>query len=784
MNISTKILLYTLTTAFFTFLIGIGIIGFDAKEQGIKDAKELIDSYVRENANLTSIEIHKDIMVTRALTSSLSAIKEYPYHKLIETQNKIFREMLKNNPTIISTWVSWELGFIQTGYTKNYGRKRFIFSRNADKINFTEEDLDLDGDNIRGLYYRAKLNKNEDVTNPYAYSYNKLDSILEVSIWNPLLYNNQFVGLAGIDVSLERYESILSKIQPYENSKAILFANNGSVIAGGRSQYVSLRIEDIFPDIDKTFDIQEKIRKGDFFSIEGVEKENEYYIAFAPIWVGKSDKPWALAIVVPTKSLSEQANQRLFFAFFIGVIGLAILALVITFIATYISRPLKEMSRKLHNLEKGVFHVEDKLTVSSSDEIGEVARSVNKLIDTLNNTAQFANDIGQGKLDTSYELLSTEDTLGKALLEMRSNLLHARLDEEQRKQQEYQQNWIQKGIADSGIILRQGVDNLEEFGHNIISFLVKFVEANQGGFFVLDDFNPEDKHLQLVAAYAFDKRRIRNKRVEMSEGLISRAVHEQEMIYLTNIPENYFKITSGFGEKLPTSLIIMPLVFENLVYGVIEIASFEEMPPFQVQFLEQVSERIGAFLANLKKSIRTNILLEDSQRQAEELINNEKKFREQFEKLQKEHIELFDQFGNIEKIFSTIDSSVGIAYFSPNGIFEDVNEKYLDMYFTNRTNIIGAQHLKISLVAQEDSVKNEYFWSNLKKGIAQKRTERIVHDENTFYIEEIYIPIFNTNNSFERIISLGWEITEHVSKENKLRDIARKLKQKVEQQKG
>lgn len=775
MNISTKILFYTLTTAFFTFLLGIGIIGYDAKQQSMQDAQRLIDARVREHASQASEAIHQEIAIVRTLSIAIDALKNYPFSQLIDAQNRIFRDALEMNPNIVSTWISWEMSFVDKRYSRNYGRKRFVYSRKDDEIDIDEEDLDMGGDNIKGLYYRAKLNKAEDVTDPYPYSFNKIDSILVTSAWKPVLENKQFVGLAGVDVSLERYENIVSKIRPYEGSFAILFGNDCSVIAGGQNHYVSRSIEDNFPEIDETFDVQERIRKGERFDITGTERGVEYYISFSPITVGNSERSWSLAIAVPVDEVYKEANNRLIFAIVVGVIGLSILAIVITFIATYISRPLKDMASKLRNLEKGIFHIEDKLIVKSEDEIGEVARSVNKLIDTLNETARFANDIGRGKLNTNYELLSSDDTLGKALLEMRSNLLHARLDEEQRKNQEAQQNWIQKGIADSGIILRQGVENMEEFGQNITSFLVKFVEANQGGFFIIDDFEPSDIHIKLVAAYAFDKRRIREKRIEMNEGLISMAVKEREIIYLTNIPKGYFMITSGFGAKLPTSLVLMPLIFEDIVYGVIEIASFEEIAPYQMQFLEQVSERIGAFLANLKKSLRTNILLEASQRQAEKLINSEKEFKSQFNNLHKEHFELHERLLKIEDLYDITYSTFGIAEFTKDGYFERVNEKYNELYFVENSPI-GERHISVSPTAVDDPIKHDVFWNNLLNGVAQKRIERIERKEGVFYIEEFFTPAFFDNNDFTKIICISWDITEYVTREKNLQQQISQLK--------
>lgn len=779
MKISTKILFYILSSAFVTFLLAFGVVGYENKQQALDEAKRLVETYAREYANLAADEIHRDVATTFALTAAIDALKDLPADQLQDTQNYILEEVLRSNPTLFSTWVNWELSHIKAGHNKNYGRRRFVFSREGSKINRTIEELDLEGDDNTSQYYRIKLSQESGATNPYAYSYNKLDSILEISIWKPLLVGERFLGVVGVDVSLERYEGILAKLTPYDQSYVMLIANNGSVIASGRGKQVGENIENIFPATDLLHNLQGKVRNGQPFSAMTKEKGPDQFLALAPVPLIEDRNPWSLAVVVPSEVLVARSNQQITFTVLSALVGLVVLGLVVLLLASSISKPLNEMADKLNSLERGV-QLEERLNIRTRDEIGEVARSVNRLIDTLNNTAKFAYEIGQGKLDTEFELQSADDTLGKALLEMRENLLMARVEEEQRQNQERQQVWIQKGIADSGIILRQGIDRIDEFGYNIVSFLVKFIEANQGGFFVYNDFDPADHHIELVAAYAFDRRRIRTKRIELTEGLVSRAFYEKEPIYLTNIPESYFKITSGFGEKLPTSLIILPQMFEDQVYGVIEIASFDQIEPYKQQFLIQVSERIGAFLANLKKSIRTNVLLENSQKQAEELIRSQAQYQQQIQALE-QRVAASEAVLDTKSLFvETTNSLVAYAMFSPEGFYQEVNDEYLELYGADRSVLLSSKHDNVSIVAIEDPLRNHNFWLSFASGIKQRRIEKVIKEELVFYIEEYYSPMLRPDGSFDRVLCIAHDITEYHAREQQYRERAQVLRAELD----
>ena len=320
---------------------------------------------------------------------------------------------------------------------------------------------------------------------------------------------------------------------------------------------------------------------------------------------------------------------------FIIILGIA-LTLISSIIALILTRttvqPIKRVQSILSSMCQGILPKQKLKT--RNDEIGDMSAALNDLVDSFRKFTGFAKEIGQGNYDAPFEPLSEQDDLGNALLEMRDNLKKAAQEEEKRKQEDQQRNWASQGIAKFSELLRENNDSLENLSYEIIQNMVKYTEANQGGLFLINDEEENHQTIDLKAAYAYNRRKYLDKSIEPGVGLIGRAVREGEIIYMTEIPDNYINITSGLGDANPRSLLIVPLKTNEEIHGVIEMASFQEFEQYQIDFVERVAENIASTLSTVKINIRTNELLEKSQQQAEEMQAQEEEMRQNMEELQ------------------------------------------------------------------------------------------------------------------------------------------------------
>ena len=133
--------------------------------------------------------------------------------------------------------------------------------------------------------------------------------------------------------------------------------------------------------------------------------------------------------------------------------------------------------------------------------------------------------------------------------------------------------------------------------------------------------------------YAYDKRKFKERHIEIGEGLVGQCYIEADTIYMTDIPNEYAEITSGVGDANPTSLLIVPIKSNDLVVGVIEIASFYPFEQYQIEFLEKIGESIASVLASLRTNENTKKLLDTTRQQAENMQMQEEEMRQNLEEM-------------------------------------------------------------------------------------------------------------------------------------------------------
>jgi HAMP domain-containing protein/signal transduction histidine kinase/CheY-like chemotaxis protein len=186
-----------------------------------------------------------------------------------------------------------------------------------------------------------------------------------------------------------------------------------------------------------------------------------------------------------------------------------------------------------------------------------------------------------------------------------------------------EQDWLKSNLAKFTQML-QGQKNLSTVTRQILSELAQVVNAQQGMFYILEQKEGKNKTLNLFSAYAYNNVMEAQKSIKLGEGLVGQCAVEKQRIWLRSVPKDYFKITSGLGSATPVNVIVLPVLFEDQVKAVIELASFDEFNETHLDFLEQLTESIGIVLNTIEANTRTEKLLEQSQSLAEELrITNE-----------------------------------------------------------------------------------------------------------------------------------------------------------------
>ncbi|MDX1904945.1 MAG: GAF domain-containing protein [Thermonemataceae bacterium] len=393
-----------------------------------------------------------------------------------------------------------------------------------------------------------------------------------------------------------------------------------------------------------------------------------------------------LGLIQSFQSLENQIYGLILLVVVLGVI----IAITLT---NNIVKPITYINKVISKLAKGELP-EDKKTRFRKDEIGEIAASVDNLIRGLRSTSEFAENIGRGRYNAEFRPLSENDVLGNALVGMRNNLMEV-------EQKDYISNWITGGLAEFADLLRKNNDDIQLLADVILSSLINKLGANQGGFFVVTrDDEQSEPYLKLEAAYAWNSKKYLEQKVFLGDGLTGQAWQERREIYLTEIPDNYITITSGLGKANPTSILIVPLQVNEEVFGVVEIASLQDIEDYKQDFMKKVAESIAATIASARNAEQTNKLLEESRLLTEQMKAQEEEMMQNMEELQSTQEEM-------ER--SQIISMEKDALLNANNLIFYLNRKLS----INTVNELAAQYLNYAPNELEGLNIGDLFYSSV-----------------------------------------------------------------------
>jgi hypothetical protein len=264
--------------------------------------------------------------------------------------------------------------------------------------------------------------------------------------------------------------------------------------------------------------------------------------------------------------------------------------------------------------------------------MGQMIAAREKTIDVqlLNQKQQFGVlehfivDLEHERYDVSVSADFENTELRDQLIQFRDKLKKSKAEDEKRL-------WENQGLAVFSDILRKSSE-LGALSNEVIRFLVNYLKCNQGSVFIQRE--DDQDALELVACYAFDRRKFVSKTVDIGEGLIGQCFQEKSSNVLYDVPDDYIKITSGLGTANPNCILIVPLLYNDVVTGVVEVASFRKLGNFEISFMEKCATAFGSVIQSIRINQNIKKLLSDSQQQTQQLRAQEEEMRQNLEELE------------------------------------------------------------------------------------------------------------------------------------------------------
>ncbi len=256
----------------------------------------------------------------------------------------------------------------------------------------------------------------------------------------------------------------------------------------------------------------------------------------------------------------------------------------------------------------------------------DLTENVNQLAQNLTTQVRSISEVASAvtkgdltrtiRVEAKGELEALKDTINQMIANLKGTTLR-----------NHEQDWLKSNLAKFAQML-QGQRDRNAVANKVLSELAELVNARYGAFYILEQPENADKpKLRLFAGYAQKSRKLIDQEFSMNEGLVGQCATDKERIRLSNVPNEYLQISSGIGSAAPIDLVILPVLFENNVKAVIELASFENFSDTHIDFLDQLTESIGIVLNNIETNTRTEELLSQSQSLASELSAQQEELR-------------------------------------------------------------------------------------------------------------------------------------------------------------
>jgi transcriptional regulator with PAS, ATPase and Fis domain len=225
----------------------------------------------------------------------------------------------------------------------------------------------------------------------------------------------------------------------------------------------------------------------------------------------------------------------------------------------------------------------------------------------------------------------------------------------------------------------------------------------QGGIFLIDENDPEI--LNLISAFAYDRKKHQTKTIRIGDGLIGTCAIEKKKIYLTQVPKDYVLIKSGLGDTPPDNVLIVPVINENDILGVLEIASLKKLSEYEIELTEQIASSLATTLITVRNNTKTAELLEKSQHQAAEMAEQEEEMRQNMEELKATQEESARREEEMQGMLDAIGTSFYILEYNTDGSIIHINER-LSMFLNEPIeSVIGKKHTDVFSSASELNVK-------------------------------------------------------------------------------
>ena len=593
------------------------------------------------------------------------------------------------------------------------------------------------GNSENGLYAKLLNSSNE--------LFDRISTINNSEIITQYLQMKDMIGLFQYNSNKQTYEFLKKQINQIELSlnKEKLKNNN----------YKYLRVYDSFNYYQNIFRLFIKIKMQIGFNdnVGLTKKINENFRII-------ENRLNETSVVVYKK---KHQNIIIFVILFVII---SILFLLVSYYysrkfykqqSTFINRSIE----LIHDFDKGIF--EKRKQIKLPLELKKVIDVINKFSNKLQRTEKVLLALPDRKINFEITDPNRIQFLDKSLLKIWKNFELGDNDLESEKEKRIVSDWIKTGLEKFTSILRKDFTNVNLLSKEILNNIIEHLNIAAGAIYLIKN-RTESHGLDMVANFAFGKESHIKKEIDIGEGIIGTAAIEKKTLNITNIPSNYFKISSGFGSAMPKNLLIVPIKFENEFFGIIELASFRLIKSYELEFIEELGKAFAASLGANKVHQEVREEYENFIKKSKIVENENIKLENKITNINNDYEKLLENNAEFEVIYNNLDNTTIIFDINIEGYIISVNNQFYRTYKILPENINTTNYLDLVYKSEKiDEIDIDKFWSDIKLGATKKIVHKINISNEVFWLSDSFIPIYNNGENIKNIKVISTNITDY-----------------------
>ncbi|MBR4441334.1 MAG: PAS domain S-box protein [Bacteroidales bacterium] len=756
-------------------------IGMIGRNRHINETKQEMERASVTAAERVTMSIEQYAAKIKKITTWFNQIgnPELNFNLTRDQAAVVLSENIAEEPDMKSLFTVWEPQlfdgkdslFIMKEYHDSTGRFIPIFTKNSEGI--VERDYVKnynDKDDINSYYYYKTRN---DITfGQTRLTRENAKNLLLMSVTSPLKFGTRLLGVIGAEFNINSITSDLAELDIPKQFGITVITPDGQIIAAPEKKLLIGRsFTNIFTENSDYYYL--KFRRNEDFE---TEQNNEFII-------GRNNKiddygfNFCVCTIANHSAITGSGNIFLAKAALLGVAVFVLLLLLIAIFRSQYTMQIDQLTQK----SKHITDVDQQYEEKSGLYIPEL-KLLDNIMKRLHSTFTKIKDLNREIETHSYN--DTLDTLPKdnkfqqSYNKMLETLRMIASSENERKENETRQNWIKQGIALINESMRIGTNKVDLLCDNILLTLIKYADAVLGGIYI--HLTEEDgRYLQLVSAVALGKKKALKIKIQKGVGLVGTCALEKHTIYLNNLPDDYITVMSGLGKSKPKYLAIIPLLYDDELIAVAEIAFIHELKDYEKKFLETMADTVASALVTARINAKTEQLMQQFRTQADTLAKNEKLMSENIKELKAEQQKSLEREADMKGLIDAVNNTILTIEYTTEGVLLSANEKYLKTMHYNLSEIQGSNVLDLVKTEREElekviknvSTTGHYY---------EKEMKRFTKSGEVRWLWSTYTPYYNYEGKITKILYFAIDITENKKHqeelENKIKELEKQLK--------